>query len=78
MSKTKPENTAASEPKPKTPRRRKTPAPAQPPEIATVLQAAHDKKADQVLATVHPHPTGAGPSSTDTETVADEDQGEGA
>ncbi len=35
-------------------------------------------KADQVLATVHPHPTGAGPSSTDTETVADEDQGEGA
>ncbi len=49
MSKTKPENTAASEPKPKTPRRRKTPAPAQPPEIATVLQAAHDKKASDVV-----------------------------
>ncbi|MDQ0769876.1 acetyl-CoA/propionyl-CoA carboxylase biotin carboxyl carrier protein [Pseudarthrobacter defluvii] len=41
-------------------------------------------KADQVLATVHPHPTGAEPASTDTDTDADADtdadtqQGEGA
>jgi len=39
-------------------------------------------KADQILATIHPHPTGAEPASTDTGTDADADtdtqQGEGA
>nr|WP_159635624.1 biotin carboxylase N-terminal domain-containing protein [Arthrobacter sp. 8AJ] len=37
-------------------------------------------KADQILATIHPHPTGAEPASTDTGTDADTDtqQGEGA
>ncbi len=35
-------------------------------------------KADQVLATVHPHLTETEPGATDTETAADEDQGEGA
>lgn len=37
-------------------------------------------KADQILATIHPHPTGAEPASTDTDADADTDtqQGEGA
>jgi len=51
------------------------------PQAGTVHLAARTGdlvKADQVLATVHPHPAAAEPASTDAETATDEDQGEGA
>jgi len=51
------------------------------PQAGTVHLAARTGdlvKADQVLATVHPHPAAAEPASTDAETATDKDQGEGA
>ncbi|MGN6441177.1 MAG: biotin/lipoyl-containing protein, partial [Arthrobacter sp.] len=51
------------------------------PQAGTVHLAARTGdlvKADQVLATVHPHPAAAEADSTDAETATDEDQGEGA